>query len=263
MKKYYIVLIILIVNVISAQERTLRIWESLAPYTQEQTNNETYIDGRFRNIYQPELTLFLLEDRNENTPTIIIFPGGGYSHLAFEKEGIRIAKWLNSIGINAFILKYRLNENLALIDAQRALSFIKAKADEFKINPNRIGVMGFSAGGHLAANMILSEKVFVKDKIDSIDCSPNFVVLIYPWLQNLYQKVKEKFPKTFIVHASDDKRVPVEESINFYNELLKRNVLVEMHIYEKGGHGFGIDTERGRAATWGSIFIDWLKSIEY
>lgn len=260
MNKLFFLSLILFVHLIYGQEKTLRIWEDLAPYTHEK-NNETYTDGRFRNIYQPELTSFLFENRNENTPTVIIFPGGGYTHLAFEKEGLRIAKWLNSNGINAFILKYRLNENLALIDAQRAVSFVRAKSKEFNINPQRIGIMGFSAGGHLAANMILNEKLYVKDSIDSVSSFPEFAVLVYPWLQNLYQKVKEKFPPTFIIHASDDTRVPVEESINFYIELQKRNIPVEMHIYDKGGHGFAMDSERGRATGWGNIFIDWLKSF--
>ncbi|MEJ5350270.1 MAG: alpha/beta hydrolase [Melioribacteraceae bacterium] len=247
------------VSISFGQIKTLRLWETNAPGS-ESINNETYEDGRYRNVNQPELSVFLFENRTNNTPTIIIFPGGGYTHLAFEKEGIKIAKWLNENGINAFVLKYRLNENLALIDAQRAVSYVRANANEFNINPDKIGVMGFSAGGHLAANMIINNKKFLNDKIDSTSCTPDFAVLIYPWLQNLYQKVQDKFPPVFIVHASDDHRVPVEQSINFFNVLIKKNIPVEMHIYDKGGHGFGIEPDRGRASTWGNIFINWLKA---
>ncbi|MDH7604485.1 MAG: alpha/beta hydrolase [Melioribacter sp.] len=242
------------------QIKTLRLWETIAPGSENLINNETYEDGRFKNVNQPELSVFLCKNRNYNTPTIIIFPGGGYNHITFEKEGIKLARWLNENGINAFILKYRLNENLALIDAQRAVSFVRAKAIEFDINPNKIGILGFSAGGHLAANMIINKKTIMNDKIDSISCTPDFAVLIYPWLQNLYQKVQDKFPPTFIVHASDDKRVPVEQSINFFNELIKNNIPVEMHIYDKGGHGFAIEPDRGRASSWVNIFLDWLKT---
>lgn len=251
--------LILFIGISYGQIKTLRLWESNAPGS-ENVNNETYEDGRYRNVNQPELAVFLCENRNNNTPTIIIFPGGGYTHLAFEKEGIKIAKWLNENGINAFILKYRLNENLALIDAQRAVSYVRAYSNEFNINQDKIGVMGFSAGGHLAANMIISNKKILNDKIDSTSCMPDFAVLIYPWLQNLYQKIQDKFPPVFIVHASDDQRVPVEQSINFYNELIKKNIPVEMHIYDKGGHGFGMEPDRGRASTWGKIFLDWLNA---
>ncbi|MEG8947040.1 alpha/beta hydrolase [Rosettibacter firmus] len=263
-KILFTIFIIVFVTNFYAQENKIKIWNGLAPGTGDTLNNETYVDGRFRNIYQPELTAFLLDNRTINTPTIIIFPGGGYTHLAYEKEGLKVAKFLNSNGINAFILKYRLNENLALIDAQRAVKFIRAKAREFNINPDKIGIMGFSAGGHLAANMIISEnKNYINDNIDSMNHIPNFVVLIYPWLQNLYKEVKNTFPPTFFIHASDDTRVPVEQSINFYNELIKKNTNVEMHIYNKGGHGFGMEKERGRSASWGNIFLEWLNSIEY
>ncbi len=256
--KIFFVLFVFI-EISYGQIKTLKLWETLAPGSENLTNNETYEDGRFKNVYQPELSVFLFENRNNDTPTIIIFPGGGYNHITFEKEGFKPAKWLNENGINAFILKYRLNENLALIDAQRAVSYVRAKAKEFNINPDKIGIMGFSAGGHLAANMIINSKRILNDKIDSVSCIPDFVVLIYPWLQDLYQKVQEKFPPTFIVHASDDKRVPVEQSINFFNQLIKNNIPAEMHIYDKGGHGFAIEPERGRASSWGKIFLDWLK----
>lgn len=260
-KKFFILFFAVIFTIgLNGQTKTIKLWEGLAPKSENVQNNEKYENGRYTNVYQPELTIFLADNKKENNTAVVIFPGGGYTHVTFEKEGTKIAKWLNENGISAFVLKYRLNEELALIDAQRAVSYVRAKASEFNINPIKIGIMGFSAGGHLAANMILNnQKKIINDKIDSVDCMPDFAVLIYPWLQNLYQYAGEKFPPTFIVHASDDKRVPVEQSINFYNELLKRKIPVEMHIYENGGHGFALESDRGRAASWDQIFIDWLR----
>ncbi len=263
MKKILFLFLLFFINKSNAQSNILRLWNGLAPGNESEVNNEIYENGRYKNVYQPEIFIYTIDQRNETTTSIIIFPGGGYTHVTFEKEGTKIARWLNEHGINAFVLKYRLNEKLALIDAQRAVSLVKSKAKELNINPDKIGVMGFSAGGHLAANMLINEKKYFNDNIDSISCFPNFVVLIYPWLQDLYKKLKDDFQPTFIIHASDDKRVPVEQSINFYNELLKRNISVEMHIYDKGGHGFGMEEERGRVSYWGNIFLDWLRAIGY
>lgn len=263
-KKIFLLLLIVVnISYLYGQTNTVSIWNGVAPGSENIQNEEKFENGRYTNVYQPELSIFLANQKKGNNTSVIIFPGGGYTHLAFEKEGIKIARWLNENGINAFVLKYRLDENLALMDAKRAIKYVRANAKEFNIDPNKIGIMGFSAGGHLSANLIVNGKTSkekIIDNIDTVNYIPNFVVLIYPWLQNLYQQIGKEFPATFIVHASDDKRVPVQQSINFYNELLKRNVSVELHIYEKGGHGFGIEPNRGRAAMWGNIFIDWLKS---
>ncbi len=244
----------------NGQQERIKIWPNLAPGTEDKTNEEYIEDGRYKKVYQPDLTIFLPAIQNENKTAVLIFPGGGYGHLAYEKEGIRTAEIFSKNGVAAFVLKYRLSVEEALADAQRALSLIRHDYKKYNINPSNIGVIGFSAGGHLAANLIShpSKSKFI-DSIDSTNCNPDFAILIYGWLQELYQLVSEKNPPTFLVHASDDGHVPVEQSIKYYNALIKNNIQTEMHIYEKGGHGFGLGLDKGNAGNWTKVCLDWMK----
>ena len=244
----------------NAQNKVLKIWNGLAPGTENKKNEETIKNERVWKVYQPDLTVFLPEKRIENRPAILIFPGGGYTHVTIGKEGSEIAEWLNENGIAAFVLKYRLNREEALKDAQRALSFVRYKAKDFNIDPDRIGVIGFSAGGHLAANLIshpVKEKL--NDAVDSTSCKPNFAVLVYGWLQDQYEFITKNNPPTFLAHASDDLTVPVEQSIDYYLMLQKNGVPVEMHIYEKGKHGFGLGEDVGYDINWPKSCIDWMR----
>jgi acetyl esterase/lipase len=241
-------------------QSVINIWPGLAPGTEGQANKETINNGRITDVYQPTLTAFLPVQTDKNLSGILIFPGGGYTHLAIGKEGYAIARWLNESGVAAFVLKYRLNQEQALQDAQRAIRLIRKEAGEFNLNRKRLGVMGFSAGGHLAANLAAHpDGGVLHDAIDSTSSRPDFMILLYGDIDSLVGTVNSNTPPTFLTHTDDDTRVPVEASVRFYMALHSHGVPAELHVYEKGKHGFGLLTERGPVVTWGDRCIDWLK----
>ena len=250
---------------LKAQEKIISIWPGKAPGTENRINNEKLVNERYYNVYRPDLRLFLTSVPDSNKPAILIFAGGGYSHIAIVKEGYKVAKWLNSLGISAFVLKYRLNRREALADAKRAFRLIRNRAEEYNINPDDIGIMGFSAGGHLALNLAIHSdegQANAKDKIDSASCKPDFMVLMYPQADSLAEKrfLSKKISPTFIVHATDDKTVPVKTSIELFNNLHSIGVPVELHIFEKGGHGFGLGRENTTTVNWPFLCSEWLKA---
>ncbi|AFN74741.1 hypothetical protein MROS_1504 [Melioribacter roseus P3M-2] len=253
MKTKIIILVLLFVSApLFGQYEFINIWNGNAPGTKNTAEEEKYSDERFWTVNQPGLVFY--KARESKGITMLVLPGGGYHHLAFVKEGVTIAKWLNNLGIDAYVLKYRLNPEDALDDAQRAVCYVRRKAKN-----DKIGAIGFSAGGHLAANVMLSPKRIFVDSIDNQNFKPDFAALIYPWLQNLYEKVKEELPPLFIAHAADDTRVPVRESLNFIDACVKINVYPEAHIFFEGSHGFGMEKEGGYAASeWTSLFEKWL-----
>ena len=237
---------------------------------------------------------------SQNTGTaVVVCPGGGYTHLAMDHEGRIIGGLLRAEGITAVVLKYRLPVNgyphpIPLLDAQRAIKMVRSKAKDWNIDPHRIGIMGFSAGGHLAstAGTHFNKPVQVAgqqaDAIDAFSCRPDFMVLIYPVISmqegithqgsrdNLFgpnppadlvnllsneKQVTQDTPPTFLVHADDDDAVPVENSTLFYQALHKAGVPAEMHIYLKGGHGFGTRPSAGPAAQWPHACFLWMQQI--
>lgn len=245
---------------------------------------------------KPSLTIYLPEKEKATGAAVVIFPGGGYGYLAMDHEGHQIAQWLNSIGVAGFIVKYRHRNSGAgyghpapIQDAQRAIRMVRSRAKEWGIDPGRIGIIGFSAGGHLAStagthfNTRYSEPV---DEIDRSSCRPDFMILMYPvisfteWythkgsMVNLLGKNPDKdlmesfsnekqvtpeTPPTFLVHADDDDVVPSENSVAFYLALRKAKVPAEIHIYEKGGHGFGLGVGKGACSSWTARCADWMK----
>jgi acetyl esterase/lipase len=249
----------------------------------------------------PQLTPYLPLPEKATGAAIVIFPGGGYGHLAIDHEGHRIAKWFSGQGIAAFIVKYRLGSDgyghpIPLLDAQRAIRKVRSEAGTWKISPDKIGIIGFSAGGHLASSagthfqnpVVLNDQK--TDSIDSVSCRPDFMVLMYPVISmqdgithggskaNLLGKnpssdlvelmsnekqISDQTPPTFLVHAEDDNAVLPENSILFYEGLRKANVPCELHIYLKGGHGFGMRQESGPAAGWPILCIDWLRQLNF
>lgn len=225
------------------------------------------------NVSIPTLTPFLLKDGSAHTAVLVI-PGGSYSGVAMGHEGDSVARAFNKIGVNAFVLKYRLPSDSIMInktigplqDAQSALLMIRKNAKQWNINPAKVGVIGFSAGGHLASTLGTHfDKPAIKDS-DNISLRPDFMALIYPvitfgkfalWgsrenligknpsqqLIDLYSNEKQvtaATPPTFLVHAEDDNAVPVQNTLIFYDALLQNKVKAEMHIYVGGGHGFGL-----------------------
>ncbi|WP_297085890.1 alpha/beta hydrolase [uncultured Draconibacterium sp.] len=249
---------------VQAQHEVIKIWPKLAPGSENIENKEQLKSNKsVTNVYQPDLTVFVTKHQSELTPAIIICPGGGYNQVVMAKEGYKIAKWFNENGITAFVLKYRLNRETALRDAQRAMSLIRSDAAKYNIDKNKIGVIGFSSGAHLAGN--LSSNYLHKDNYDSIDnesSRPDFMIGIYSSYQGI--KAHENFPPTFLVHAINDPKAPVEGCVELFKNLNKNMVPVEMHIYEHGGHGFALETDKGEATTstvkdWSSRCIEWMK----
>lgn len=214
-----------------------------------------------------------------NGAAVIIAPGGGYNLLAIDKEGTEVADWLNSIGVTGIVLKYRVPRRAGdtpgepppgpLQDAQRALSIVRARASEWGIDPSRIGLLGFSAGGHLTARagtLFASRSYSPIDDADRVSCRPDFCVLIYPaYLVGPEGRLREDLPISsqtppmFLAHAHDD-RVSPENSAILYLELKRAGVSAELHIYESGGHGFGLRPSNKPCATWTARCEQWLRA---
>lgn len=242
----------------------------------------------------PTLTVFLPPKGKANQTAVVVFPGGGYSHLAIDHEGYAVAKKLNEQGIAAFVVKYRLPsakfsekpEISPLQDAQQAIRMVRTRAKEWNLNPEKVGIIGFSAGGHLASTAGTHFRNTVISNPEKTSLRPDFMILIYPVINggpevahqgsfdNLLgknasaektkaysndQQVTDQTPPSFLVHASDDKAVKPENSILFYQALVRHNVPVEMHIYEKGGHGFGLNNKTTQDS-WFDRCMNWMKS---
>ena len=301
-RKYTFIFITVLTGITSnSQVMAIPIWSNNIPGSINTTYLEKEIikDGQLQSTSQvttPNLSVYLPKKELVNRSAVIIFPGGGYSHLAMYKEGKKVAEWLNSLGITAFVLKYRLPSNLSmkdktigpLQDAQEAIRMVRRNAKEWDLDPTKIGVLGFSAGGHLASTL----STHCQDKVydaSEISARPDFSILIYPVIsmeegithngsktnllgENASKELIEKYsnekqitsetPKAFLVHASDDKVVPVANSINYYLNLLKYNVPAEMHLYENGGHGFGLGT-KGTHIDWPKACAKWLETNGY
>ena len=285
-----------------AQNQIIQLWKTIpdeikAPDYKE---NESIIDGKVQStslVTVPTLSIFLPKENKPNQTAVLIFPGGGYQHLAIDKEGTKVAQWLNSLGIAAFVVKYRLpndkimkNKNVGpLQDAQEAMRYVRQNAAKYNIDANKIGIIGFSAGGHLASTLATHYDDKVYESTSKISARPDFSLLIYPVIsmqndithkgsqisllgdnasQTLIdsfsneKKVTSQTPPTFLIHATDDKTVLPENSINYYLALKKNNVPAELHIYEKGGHGFGLGV-KDTSKFWTRDCEEWLKNHNY
>jgi acetyl esterase/lipase len=238
----------------------------------------------------PTLTPYIPK-QNATGAAVIVCPGGGYSHLA-DHEGGPVAEWLNSIGVTAFVLKYRIGPRYhhpaPLQDAARAMRIVRSRAAEWKLDPKRIGILGFSAGGHLASTMgthFDAGQQNSTDAIERVSSRPDLMILIYPvitmgnfthggskkqllgdnpsaemvaLLSNQLQVTKET-PPTFLIHTANDAAVPVENSLYFAEALRKAGVPFEMHIYERGPHGFGLGGKDPVLSGWPAQCAAWLK----
>ena len=243
---------------------------------------------------KPTLTVWLAPADKANGCAVVVCPGGGYGHLAVDHEGKQIAEFLNSLGVSACMLKYRLapryKHPAPLQDAQRAIRTVRARAAEWKIDPKRVGIMGFSAGGHLtstAATHFDDGKPDSSDAIEKVSCRPDFAVLCYPVisLTTVYThvgsknnllgpdadpklaeslsndtQVTDKTPPTFLFHTNEDSGVVPENSVLFYMALRKHKVPAELHIYEKGPHGVGLAQKDPVLSTWSGRLADWMRN---
>ena len=246
------------------------------PYTIKNTNGGIV---RLTNVDVPELAFFPAPGEGVK-PCVLVCPGGGYSILAYNHEGVEIAEALNKIGFSAFVLKYRCPDqpDAALMDAQRALSLVRSKAAEWKIDPRRLGIMGFSAGANLTCRVSTNHKARAYAAIDAVDecsCRPDFSLPIYPWALvpqvakgkptpiELVSKfpVDKTTPPAFIVQTEDD-GCQVENSLAYYAALKRAGVKAEMHLFAKGGHGYGIRKHHTDVDGWEQLAAKWLDKFK-
>ena len=264
------------------EHRTILLWPNGAPGAKGTAD-----------VDKPSLTLYPASGPGKVETGVVVCPGGGYVHLAMDHEGWQIAEWLNKLGISAFVLKYRLGPKyhypVELWDAQRAIRYVRSHAQDYGIRPDRIGIWGFSAGGHLAST---TGTHFDRgdpngsETIDKQSSRPDFMILAYPVItfeepyahlgsmhallgekpdQELVRslsnetQVTPETPPTFLFHTTEDKTVPVQNSVNFYLALQRAGVPAEMHIYLKGPHGVGLAQNDPVLRTWPDRLADWLK----
>jgi acetyl esterase/lipase len=270
--------------------QTLPLWPNGAPGAQPnplpEGDTTTEKDNRpagklvirIGNVSNPTLTLYTPKDKNTGA-AVVVFPGGGYRILAIDLEGTEVCDWLNSAGITCILVKYRVPEpgpypksSAPLQDAQRAVGIVRDHAAEWHIDPNRIGVLGFSAGAHLAAALSTHFDQRLYDPIDASDklsCRPDFAVIVYPGYLALVDQnfapnadihPTAQTPPTFLVQAEDD-TVHVENSLVYFLALKNAKVPAELHIYAQGGHGYGLRRTELPVTTWPQTVEIWLHTI--
>ncbi|MEI9956526.1 MAG: alpha/beta hydrolase [Ferruginibacter sp.] len=297
MKKLLLIIAICMTKKIQAQNE-MPLYKSAVPNTIATPNKENAVSKdnvlRIAKVSVPTLTVF--KATQPNGKAVIICPGGGYSILAFDKEGTRVAEEMNKWGITAFVLKYRLPDDTTMVDkslaplqdAQQAIRLVRTNAAMWSINKNQIGIMGFSAGGHVASTAA-THFDFKADAAnnDTTSVRPDFAILIYPVISfdsAIFHKgsrnnligdkptaAKTKFfsnelqvtkntPPSFLVQAGDDGAVPVQNSLRYYEACIKNKVLVEMHLYPKGGHGFGLNNKT-TDDNWMERLKNWMNRL--
>lgn len=303
MKYVQIIILLIFTNQLIAQDTIMPLWpnDKIPNRIESDEKEEAHRNGilRFSKVQEPTIEVYLPAKSNANGKAMLIFPGGGYGILAYDWEGTDIAKFLNGKGIAGIVVKYRLpsdtsqtdKHNVPLIDAQRALRLTRSMAKIFNIETNKIGILGFSAGGHLAATLgtHFEEKVYEPlDAADELSARPDFMALGYPVIsfgemthsgskKNLIgenpspemvthfsneKQVSENTPPTFLFHAGDDKAVPIENSLLFYKALNDKGVSATMHIYPKGGHGFSLARKDSHLRGWTERMFEWIESLE-
>jgi len=263
-------------------------------YIEKATLNEGLVT-RFEKVTEPALFVYLPPAEKSTGTAVLICPGGGYSVLAFDHEGHAIARWLNDNGVAGIILKYRLPSDLImedksigpLQDAQEAIRTIRRNTVEWNIDPGKIGVIGFSAGGHLASTLSTHFAESVYGVKDTISARPDFSILIYPVItmnesfthagsrKNLIGEnpseeaikhfsnelqITGKTPPAFLVHSADDDAVPVKNSTIYYEGLVKYSIPSELHVFQKGGHGYGLAVKQDTQSAWPELCLRWLKT---
>lgn len=276
-----------------AARPVIGIWPEGVPGLHADARPEVLRDERVFEVHTPTLTVYRAPADKANGTAIIVCPGGGYARLAVVHEGSQVGEWLNSIGVTAFELHYRLGEYgqpAPLRDVLRAIRLVRSRAAEFGVRPERIGVMGFSAGGHVAScasTLFDDPDGRTGAELDVVSARPDFAVLMYPvismrdpWAhagsrENLLgknpadalvarystdERVTAATPPTFLCAAGDDHTVPIENSLRYYRALHAAGVPAELHIYPHGGHGFGMRPDMGEVSTWPRRCEDWLRA---
>jgi acetyl esterase/lipase len=297
-----VLILSLSLNIIHGQDFRLPLYTGEIPNSKETGSVEKVsrkdIIG-ITDVQVPDLAVYLPTKRFSTGQAVIICPGGGYWALAYDLEGTDIAKYLNSIGVAGIVLKYRLPtygnvvepHKAPLMDAQRAMRLVRFNAARWNIDSTKIGIMGFSAGGHLASTLGTHFDYGNKASADSVErmsCRPDFMILMYPvisftasgthtgsrdallgknadksmleYYSNELQ-VKEDTPPAFLVHADNDRGVPVENSLLMYAALRQKKIPAELHVMSEGGHGFGLAVNNPHVNSWTASFQQWLNAI--
>ncbi|HEX2860251.1 MAG TPA: alpha/beta hydrolase [Lacunisphaera sp.] len=283
------IFLLLVAPALAAPSDPISLWPGTVPgetrtfpaETDINKPTDTLIAGRpiirWTNVQQPTLTIYRPDPAKDTGATVVVAPGGGYHILALDLEGTEICEWLNSIGVTGVLLKYRVparpgRERYAapLQDAQRAIGLLRHRAAEIGIDPQRIGMLGFSAGAHLTATLGVNhaERTYpIVDDADAVSCRPDFAVLIYPGglvdpgrnhaLRPEVAPVKDVTPPTFMVMTQVDR---VENAVEYYKGLRAAGIRSEMHLYPTGEHGYGLRRTADDATTWPDRLADWLKA---
>lgn len=253
-------------------EKVRATWKS---HGEEKSQTEPWRGGpatitRLTNVTNPTLTVFRPRKQAATAPAVIVCPGGGYGILAWDLEGTEVAAWLNSLAVTAFVLKYRVPRQRegALQDCERAVSVVRSRAARWGINPRRIGLLGFSAGGHLAARVCTNWQGRAHQAVDTADeasCRPDFAILIYPaylakgeGLDRATLPVGPRVPPTFIAIAANDKFAP--GALFYAAALRKAKARLELHVFAVGGHGCGLRPPAVGLTTWPGRCEDWLRA---
>ncbi|MDQ3748739.1 MAG: alpha/beta hydrolase [Acidobacteriota bacterium] len=276
------------------------LWEKgKMPNSKEIELKDEIRNERIYQVGTPGFYAFFPSQQENKGAAVLICPGGGYERLAYQISGTQLAKWFNAIGISAFVLNYRLpnsldlkqRETAPLQDAQRAVKIIRANAEKWQIKTEKIGVLGTSAGGHLAANLgtATEDSAKTSDDFDKLSFAPNFMILISPVItmgeyahagskknllgENPSKQLIEKYslekqvtattPPAFIVHATDDKAVNPRNSLMFYNSLLDKNISASLHIFPNGGHAIALRNNPGSTETWTNLCEMWLTEMGF
>jgi acetyl esterase/lipase len=260
---------------------SIPLWRDGAPGSEGKTspwqgrweNYETTWYPAITNINNPAIIPFLPAPGTATGIGIVVCPGGGHKSLAMEHEGYAVGVWLANHGIAAFVLEYRLANapgstykvNVhALMDAQRAIRTVRSRAKEWNVDPNRLGIMGFSAGGELAALAATQFDHPVKgssDSVDALDCRPDFQALLYPGLPSTPLEVNSKTPPAFLCGASDDQFHLTPAMVRYYQRLSDAGIPAELHVYAQGGHGFGIRDQDKAVYSWMGLFRTWVGTL--
>jgi acetyl esterase/lipase len=289
----YLLVIALLIGAVQGSGTVIPLWPEGVPGAKTAPGEERVQKDRVSNVHVPTLTHFPAPGNRTSKAAVVICPGGGYQVLAFGHEGIDVARRLNQMDVSAFIVKYRLREYghpAPLQDVLRAIRIVRSRAKEFGVAPDRIGVMGFSAGGHLAATaatLFDAADGRTGAPLDAVSARPDFAALIYPVItlkgpfahagsrRNLIGEtpdtaqvdrlspelhVTKETPPAFLVHTAEDKGVPLENSLLFYQAVRAAGGSAELHLYEKGPHGFGLGQALGPASDWPARLETWMRA---
>lgn len=302
-KSIFSILLCLATGTLLSQNFILPLWEGDPPNYRESgemMKSDTTNIVRLSLVQHPDIAVFLPSKSNATGEAVVICPGGGYHILAYDWEGSDIARWFSSRGIAAVVLKYRLpvsKSNIVphktpLMDAQRAFRMVRFHAESWNIDPGKIGIMGFSAGGHLASTLSThfdNGDQGNADPVEKMSCRPDFSILVYPvisfteefshtgsraallgedpdpelvrYYSNEHQ-VTTDTPPAILIHSGDDEGVPVQNSLAYYQALLKHGIPAEMHVYPYGRHGYSLAIGRGHLATWPDRVLEWIRYIQ-